>query len=315
MQRTGPPKKVDGLSMTFLDIATNVIGPVVVVIAISALVARRVNPNPRTISSITLYLFVPFLVLDGMATSQITLLEFGQITAVMTVLSIVLILIGSGVSRLLGFDRKLESAFFLTILLMNAANYGLPLNEFAFGEVGYQYAMVYYVVSIIMTNTFGVFLASRGSASIRQAVFNVFKMPMLYGLIAGLAISFGGLPYPLPAQRIVSLLGQGAVPAMMALLGVQLTRARLQGRLKPIFLASGMRLVLAPVLAAGITVVFGLGGMGRQVTIVQSAMPTAIISGALATEFGSDGEFTTAVILVSTILSVPTLWILLSLVG
>jgi predicted permease len=43
-------------------------------------------------------------------------------------------------------------------------------------------------------------------------------------------------------------------------------------------------------------------------------MPTAVMGGVLATEFGSDAEFATAVILVSTLASVVTLSILLTLV-
>jgi predicted permease len=50
----------------------------------------------------------------------------------------------------------------------------------------------------------------------------------------------------------------------------------------------------------------------RQVTIIQASMSTAAMAGVLATEFGSDAEFTTAVVLVSTLASIISLSVLLA---
>jgi predicted permease len=301
--------------MSFLEVFLNVIFPIVLIVGVSAFAARKLKPNPRTLSSVTLYLFTPLLVLDGMANSDLRPGEVGEMAAIVIVLAVILTVIGLALSRLLKFDQKLESAFLLTILLMNAANYGLPLNNFAFGETGYQRAMVYYVMSTVVANTFGVFLASRGSTSIREAALNVLRVPLLYGLVFGLVLNFTDTALPLPLQRVVSLMGDAAVPTMMVLLGMNLTNANLKGHIGPIALATGIKLVLAPLIAVGLTAIFGMSGINRQVAILQSGMPTAIISGVLATEFGSDAEFTTAVILVSTVASVLTLSVLLVLVG
>jgi predicted permease len=78
-------------------------------------------------------------------------------------------------------------------------------------------------------------------------------------------------------------------------------------------LASGIRLLAAPLIALALALALGVSGLTRQVSIVQSAMPTAVFSGVLATEFGNDSDFVTAVILVSTLLSILTLSVLLSL--
>jgi len=58
----------------------------------------------------------------------------------------------------------------------------------------------------------------------------------------------------------------------------------------------------------------GITGLTRQVILTESAMPTAVISGVLAAEFGADTEFVTATILVSTLLSIVTLSVLLALI-
>ena len=69
-------------------------------------------------------------------------------------------------------------------------------------------------------------------------------------------------------------------------------------------------------IAVALVMLLNMNGVTRQVSLVQSAMPTAVIGGVLATEFGGreDAEFVTSVILLSTALSMLTLSILLSLV-
>lgn len=301
--------------MAVFGVAYNVILPIVIVIGLGALYARQFDPNPRLLSSLIIYLFSPFLVLNGMAHSELSGGELGQMMAVAVSLAVLLAFVGWGLTRLLRFDQQLAGAFMMTVILINAGNYGLPLNEFAFGQAGLQRAMVYYVSTAVIANTLGVFLASRGTASFRDSLLNVFKVPIVYGMIIGLALNLTNTTMPLPVERVVSLLGDAAVPAMLVLLGIQLTRATVKGRVGPIALAAGLRLLLAPALAVGLVALFGMSGVDRQVAIIQSAMPTAVISGVLATEFGSDAEFTTAVILVSTVASLATLSVLLTLVA
>jgi predicted permease len=72
-------------------------------------------------------------------------------------------------------------------------------------------------------------------------------------------------------------------------------------------------LLIAPLIAIPLTAALGMTGLARQVSIIEASMPTAVTAGVLATEFGSDAEFVTAVILVGTLASVVSLGVLLSL--
>jgi len=109
-------------------------------------------------------------------------------------------------------------------------------------------------------------------------------------------------------------MADATIPIMLVVLGAQLSHASVRGRIQPILLASGLRLLLGPLIAVGLVALLGISGLTRQVAIVQSAMPTAVVTGVLASEFGADAEFVTATILVSTITSVATLSVLLSVI-
>ena len=79
--------------------------------------------------------------------------------------------------------------------------------------------------------------------------------------------------------------------------------------------ACGLRLLVSPLIAFGLVLLLGLTGVTRQVAIIEAAMPSAVISSVLATEFGADSDFVTGVVLLTTLASILTLSVLLLLVG
>ncbi|NLF77647.1 MAG: AEC family transporter [Chloroflexi bacterium] len=299
----------------FFDIIYNIIAPIFLVAGISVVVDRVLAPDPRPISRLAIYLFTPFLVLNSLASSDLQAGETGRLALLAVAVSLGMTVIAWIVARAAGFDRRLESAFLLTAVLINAGNFGLALNRFAFGAEGEARALVFFVVTVVISNSFGVFLASRGSTSTRQAFLNVFKIPLPYAAAIGLILNLTDTELPVPIARSTALLAQASVPTMLTVLGIQLSRTSLRGRIGPVLLASGLRLIVAPLLAVPLALALGLSGLTRDVAIVQSAMPVAVVSGVLATEFGSDADFVTATILVSTLLSIVTLGILLALLG
>ncbi len=299
--------------MTFLDIVSNTLLPIFLIVGLGVLVERRLTVDPRTLSRAVIYLFSPCLILGSIAGSDLQADEIGLILAMAALSTVAMAGVGWVLARLGRFDRKLTSAFMLSVVLINAGNYGMPLNEFAFGAGGLQRAVVFFVVTAFTANTLGVYLASRGEASVRRSLLNVFTVPLPYATALGLVLNMGGLTLPLPLDRAVTVLGQAAVPCMLLILGLQLSRSSVKGRTGPLLLAAAARLVIAPLVAVALAALLGLTGLTRQVSIVEASMPSAVLAGVLATEFGSDAEFATAAILVSTLASVVSLSVLLFL--
>lgn len=296
-------------------VAVNVILPIFIIIGLGALYGRHFNPDTKVISTTIVYLFSPFLVINSIMNSTI---ENGEVLLIMGLaltLAVIMALLGFGVARVLRFDRGLESAFIMSIVMINGGNFGLPVNEFAYGAAGLQRAIIYYVTTSLIANTFGVFLASRGKASARESLTNIFKVPLVYGLIIGFILNLTDTTLPLPLERVVTLLSAATVPAMIALLGMRLVHTSIKGQVGPVLLAAGMRLLVAPVVMLLLITLAGASGVTRQVVITEAAMPTAVIAGVLAIQFDADADFVTATILTSTVIGLVTLSVVLTLLG
>lgn len=300
--------------MLLLEIVYNIIIPILIIIGLGVWVDRRFSPNPRGLTTSAFYVFVPALVIDGLAHTDMQSGEVGLILGVEIGLSLILALIGWVLARVLGYDRQLESAFMLSVAFINGGNYGIAVNQFAFGDAGMQRAVIFFIGTAITGYTVGVFLASRGAASVGRSLLNVLLVPLPYAVVVGLAINLKYTTLPLPLDRAIALLSQAAVPVMLFNLGMQLSRSTFKGKVKPILLATIIRLALSPLIALPLLALAGLSGLSWQVTLVQAGMPTAVSTTILAAEFGSDIEFISAVVLISTLVSVITLTILLALI-
>jgi predicted permease len=299
---------------TLAEVAYNILAPIFIVVALSFWLDRRLGIDPASLSRLVIYLFSPALVLQSLSGSNLNGGEAGRLFGVAVVMSFLVAGLAWLVARGQRFSPRMESAFILSATLINAGNYGIPLNRFAFGAAGESRAVIFYVATAFMAYTFGVFIASRGTGSVRHALRNVFYVPLMYAAVLGVLFNMLHVKLPVPLDRSLNLLSNAAIPAMLVVLGTQLSRASMQGQIRPILMASSLRLIAGPVLAFGLVLLLGMSGYARQVSIVQAGMPTAVATGVLATEFGSDAEFATATILVSTILSMVTLSIILALV-
>jgi predicted permease len=219
------------------------------------------------------------------------------------------------VARWLGFARTMITAVVLVVLLPNAGNFGLSVSLFAFGEAGLAQASIFFVMSAVLTFTLGVFVASMGSASLMSATKGLVRVPAIWAVILALIILRMDFSLPLPVARSVELFSQASIPSFLVILGMQLHGNGWRGPLRPLALAIGARLLLSPLIAILVVPVLGLEGAARQVGILQTAMPSAIITIVLATEYEVEPTFVTSAVFVTTLLSPLTVTPILAYLG
>ena len=299
--------------MELLAIFVQNILPIFIVAGIGFLVVRYLGADVRTLSRVTLYVLTPCLIFNVLVTSDVSADEFGRLTlfALGTILGIGLI--AWLVTRALRLDRVMTSAFIVVVMFSNGGNYGLPLTLFVFGQEALARAAIYFVVSVVLTYTIGIFLASSGRRSVGEALLSVLRIPNIYAAAAAIVVILTGVATPSFLMRPIKLLGDAAIPVMILVLGMQLERSVKPAVLRLAGLAVGLRLVVSALLALLLAQVLGLGGAARQAGVLQSAMPVAVITTILAVEFEVEPAFVTSVVFLSTILSPLTLTPLIAL--
>jgi predicted permease len=134
---------------------------------------------------------------------------------------------------------------------------------------------------------------------------------MLYAATAGLLFNRFGWELPLPLFRAVDLTAAAAIPGMLVLLGVQLRHTPI-GLGQPVVGRSALvRLIVAPLVAWQLCAWLGVSGVERSVLILQSAMPSAVMTAVLATEFDAAPGLVATIVFVTSVASMATLSVVL----
>ena len=297
------------------NIFINNLLPIILAAGAGYLLSALMEIDTRSISRLVFYVFSPCLIFTLLTNSQ---LSNGDILRTFFFALLSTTLIGA-LTWLAGMMFKLErrvlAGVILTTMFVNAGNYGLPVVMFAFEDKALGYASVFFVTVAIFAYTLGVIIASMGSVNLWKALANLLKIPTLYALLLALFFMVTRVQIPLPLERTITLLGDASIPGMLIILGLQLRSISWSGKRRPIALAVAMRLVVGPLLALLLGSAFGFAGPSRQAIVLQSAMPTAVLTTVLATEYETEPALVTAVVFLTTLLSPITLTPLLAYLG
>jgi malonate transporter len=201
----------------------------------------------------------------------------------------------------------------------NVGYMGVPICLAAFGEPGLPPAMLAVIVTSVISMVFGVMLielevaAGHGPVlTFFTAAWNVARNPLPLSIAAGIAWSGLALPLPTPVEKWIDLLGAAASPCALFAIGLFLSDKSVRKGLAEAGLATLIKLLLQPLLAAVVLPHFiDLKSVAGQAALVMASLPTAANAFVLAKQFNVQVEQNTASVLLSTAFSVLTVSALL----
>ena len=208
-------------------------------------------------------------------------------------------------------------AFSNTVLL------GIPLTLTALGDeaglplfliIAFHGPIFYTLVTIVMELARGTGgnLAGLPLRTLKSLLGNAIFTSVVAGLLFGLA----GLALPKAIDRWAELVGRAAVPCALFSMGASLRGYRVAGALRPALLTVAIKLVLHPLLVAGI--VFGLldaPGLWARTAVLLAALPVGVNAFLFATRYRVGEAESATAILLSTVLAVPSVALVLHLLG
>lgn len=296
-----------------LAIFGNVVLPVLVVAALGYLLQRRMQLSLVPLSQVSIYVLQPCLVFTALLNTDLRSAEPLLIMLFSALMTAGMLVVAAVIARTGRLDRSMSAAFMLSTAFPNVGNYGLSVVLLAYGQSGLEKAILIFVVQSIFSGTVAVMVASASSASAWRALLQVFKLPQIYATVAALAFNLLQVTPPPFIAASTDLAAKAAVPLMLVMLGMQMARNTNIERPGLLGVAVATRLVLGVAVAYGIILVLGISGTTSEVLLIQAAMPTAVFTTLMATEFNARPRFVTSVVLLTTLLSLVTVTALLAI--
>ncbi|NIL97245.1 MAG: hypothetical protein GTO53_06615 [Planctomycetales bacterium] len=311
---------------TFLPIFLDVIAPILLLIALGALIYRRFRIDLDTLNRLAIYLLVPSFLFVKIYESQLSLTDLGMI--VWGVLTPVLTL---GVflyflMRRIGATGNEIAIVVVGSLVFNAGNFGLPVAELYYqrhGAVfpGMQSASDGAAVQaiIIMISNLSIWFLGYGVIRLGQGhglrgALGFFRLPMIYVLVAAFFLRQTQITLPVAVYAPLQMMAAATVPIMLLTLGGQLIHNVQKPNWRLVGPVMGLKLFLLPALTALFVWWFGLWPWpGAQIIIAASA-PTAVNVMVLAIELDSDSPTAASCVFWTTLASAITVTCVLAMV-
>jgi predicted permease len=289
--------------------------PVLLIAAVGVVVRRVLKLDPRPLSEVTFHVFIPALVFSVLVSTQVAVLDVLKMVVLSTSVMVLVGLVGFGLGRVLDLRSKQVAALLLVVGFMNAGNLGLAVTQFSFGDEALIWATVFFVTLAMLTNSVGVYIASVGVSSAREALIGLTRVPVIYAILLALLLRGLGWDVPLPLMRAIDLVGAAAIPIMLVILGMQVARIKLPDSKVLLSAAIGLRLVVSPIIGLGLARWMGMTAVQTQAAVLEAAMPAAVLDTMLAVKFDLEPDFVAAAVLFSTLLSPFTLTPLIAYLG
>jgi predicted permease len=296
------------------SVFVEVVVPVFAVVALGYVLGPRLALDARTLSRVAYYAFLPAFTFGVISSARVPLSRAARFAAYVVAIHVAFALGSWAAARLLRRSREVSAAFVMLGVFGNVGNYGLALVQFRLGPEALVPATLYFVVSLVVSFAVCVGVAAWVRGGALSAVASVFRTPAIVVAVPALLVSAAQWELPVAIGRAIGLLGAAMIPTMLFALGLQLSEAgalRLSG---DAVIASALRLLGAPAVAALVAPAFRLAPLDRSVAVLQAAMPAAVLVAIISAEYAVAPGFVMATVFLSTLLSLPVLTVLLSLV-
>lgn len=209
----------------------------------------------------------------------------------------------------------------LSAMFSSTAYIGLPLILIIFGEAGLVPGIIGAVITggVFMPLTIILAEIDKGRAGRKVATATLLALmrnPLLVATAAGLLLSASAVDVAAPVSRFCDLLGDAFIPCALFAAGLSIAGCSVKGDVKEISWLVFAKLLLHPLITWWLAYyVFELDEMLTSITVLQAALPSGVPVLVLAQHYGIFVTRASAVIVVSTVLSILSLSVMFILLA
>ncbi|PQV63431.1 hypothetical protein B1R32_11286 [Abditibacterium utsteinense] len=291
------------------DILWKVIAPIFVLIGIGTIVQKRVGLDLKTLTRLNFWIFVPAFLFVRIYESQLSGAQLGKIFLHFCVFFPLLGILTWIFAGLCGFQDRLRRALTASVMFYNSGNYGIPVAQLAFPGMALPLQVQAAIVMMQNVSNFTIGLAliagGRGKKW-SETLLEIFKLPMVYVLVAAWAMRYFHLAPPQPLSVALHWLDSGLVPIAVVTLGAQMASLKAPPLSRALVVSLFLRLIFAPILGFVTVYLLGIRGELGQALVISTAFPTAVNSALLALEYDNEPQFAAAAVFYSTLISSVT---------
>ena len=278
-----------------LDRILGIFLPVLAVVVVGYVYARRVKPDMSAVNAISMNVLAPALIFSALSSKSFDVTGSGRL-----MLASVGIVLGSGllawpVARWLKLNAR---TFVPPMMFNNCGNMGLPLAALAYGAVGFSPMVALFTISNLLHFTLGIWIIDH------HARFgNLLRNPIVISTVLGFVFAATHPPMPEWLSVAIKLVGDALIPMMLLSLGVRLYEASFRDW--RIGVVGGVVCPLTGIaIAALLSGLLDLDPTQQGLLILFGSLPPAVLNFMVAEQFRQEPGKVASIVLIGNLLSI-----------
>lgn len=281
------------------------------------IVLRKTNVlsdnHSSLLSKIVINISLPALIFINISTSNI-LGEMIYLPLIAFGVCFISMLLAFIYSKIRSYSKVKTWTIIILLSLMNSAFIGYPIVLGVFGNEGFLNAIFFDMAIAIMFVIFGIILSTLFEGNKQEVLKNAVSFVPLWAVLFGLLFNIFNIPLGYVLENSLNYLGNSTIPLIMLSLGLTINFKDFKSYLSDTIFVSVVRLLFLPILLYVTLTCFGFDGMVLKISVLESAMPTAMNALVLAITYDLDVELVSSVIFVTTVLSILTLPLIINII-
>lgn len=310
LQRRKPASAGDGMNMENLIFALNATVPIFLTLLLGMLFKKMGFFDDHVVKKLNAFVFkvaLPASLFKELATQNFQEawdLKFVLFCAIVTILSIA---IAMGVAALLK-DRSIQGEFIQASYRSSAAILGIAFITNLYGNAGAAPLMIigsvpiYNICAVVVLSFFKPNRGKIDGKLIQKTLLDIAKNPIIWGILLGLVWSLLRIPTPEMFLKTVNNMGVLATPLGIMAMGAAFEPQKALAKLKPAAIASFIKLLGLEIIFLPIAVLMGFREAQLISIMVMLGSATTVSSYIMARNMDHEGTFTSAVVMITTIL-------------
>lgn len=211
-------------------------------------------------------------------------------------------------------DQRKIGVMVQGIFRTNFALLGVPLMQAVFGDAGNAAVTLAMPVVIPLNNVLAVLALSRcGDArtDVKKLLRTIVTNPLIIASVLGAMFLFTGLPLPGIAESVLKQVGGLASPLSLLVLGASLRYQGVRDNRRELTWTVLLKQVMIPPVMVALAVLLGFRHEELGVVLILFGAPCAVSSYPMAEAMGGDGPLAATQVVLTTICSMATLFVLI----
>jgi len=293
--------------------------PVFVLITLGHLLRRLDFPGgdfwPRA-ERFTYYVLFPAMLVFKLGQARLPASAYGDTALLIVAMLLAMTAVLAVVQRIWRWRGPVFSSVYQGAIRFNSY-VGLAAAGMLLGDEGLQLTAIAVAIMVPLLNLLCIVMFALVAEDSQVRVGKVLKAiatnPLIVGSVIGVLWGYFRIGFHPLLAGVLEPLSNLALPMGLMTVGAGLQLSALRGGSVPFLVASALKLVAFPLMAAGLAMLLGLEGTLVKAAVLLATLPTATSAYILARQLGGDAPLMAGIISGQTLLAMVSIPVMLSL--